>query len=129
MRTHTQATNAKTTTLRTARIAAVQQALYAKRVAAKQVKFANATALHNKKAYVLAVQQLAAQYGVTHNAPVNRVQRVPTGTGICAQVHALCVANQGVRKLVLAAAHAAGINPATAATQYAVWCKANKVAA
>lgn len=88
-----------------------------------------------QQSYMLAVQQLAAQF----NMPVpntmsvraynNPQKHAPSAVqGACAAVHALAEQNQGVRSATLAACKAAGINPATAATQFAKWQKANKAA-
>lgn len=89
-----------------------------------------------QQAYMLAVQQLAAQYNMPvpntmSVRPFNKPQQhAPSAVqGACAQVHAIAVANQGVRAATLAACKAAGINPATAATQFAKWQKAQKLAA
>lgn len=126
-------------TLRATRIAAVQQAVVAiaqgARNAARTARL-QAVAHSKQQAYMVAVQQLAAQYGVpvpntlsvrAYNKPQ---QHAPsTQRGACAQVHAIAAANNGVRSATLAACKAAGINPATAATQYAKYAKAAKLAA
>lgn len=86
-----------------------------------------ATAKHaaNKAAYCAAVQQVQAQYGISASAPRSNTNRAVHGAsavqGACAIVRGLVAANpQATRKQVLALAAAQGINPATAATQYAV---------
>lgn len=92
-------------------------------------------------AYMLAVQQLAAQY----NMPVpntlsvraynNAQKHAPSAVqGACGRVHqiaseqAAIAGNNNVRKQVLQQCKAEGINPATAATQYAKWHKAQQLA-
>lgn len=83
-----------------------------------------ATAKHNanKQAYTLQVQQLQAQYGVAATSAATRtntaVHARSAVQGACAMVHQLA-AQYGTRAATLAACKAAGINPATAATQYA----------
>lgn len=84
-----------------------------------------ATAKHNrnKAAYTLQVQQLQAQYGVASTSAATRsntaVYARSSVQGACKQVHAIAAANGFNRALTLAACKAAGINPATAATQFA----------
>lgn len=130
--------------LRALRIAAVQAALVAKRVAAKQAKYLAAQAaftaqqdlLAKHAAYQLQVAQLQAQYGIAptqHAAPrANSATVKPSGTAIlvngvhytpCKAVHAIAALHAGNRKATLAACTAAGINPATAATQYGIYKK------
>jgi hypothetical protein len=89
-----------------------------------------ATAKHNanKAAYQQQVQQLQASYGVAATSSATRSNTAQHArsavTGACALVHQL--AQQHVtRAATLAACVAAGINPATAATQYAKYRKAN----
>ncbi len=121
--------------LRSVRIALVTSTLLQRRAAAKHAAHTSATLHANQHAYMLEVQQLAAQYGMPvpntmSVRPFNKKQQhAPSAVaGACARVHALAVANQGVRSTTLAACKAEGINPATAATQYAKWHKANAVA-
>lgn len=87
-----------------------------------------------QQAYMLAVQQLSAQYGMPvpntmSVRPVNTQQKhAPSAVqGACARVQSLCVQHNGVRSAVLAACKAEGINPATAATQYGKYRKANNL--
>lgn len=115
--------------LRAARIAAVQAkmlqiahaaraaAMHARKIAIQQTK---------QQSYMLAVQQLAAQYGV---APVTQQVRSVAGaqkhapsaqSGACKKVHEIAAANNYNRAATLAACVAEGINPATAATQFAI---------
>ena len=89
-----------------------------------------------QSAYMLAVQQLAAQYGLPvpntmSVRPFNKPQQhAPSAVqGACGRVHALAEQNNGVRSATLAACKAEGINPATAATQFAKWQKAQRLAA
>ena len=127
-----QATVAIPATLRAVRVARVQAALLRNRIVAKQQAFAAQQQAAKQSAYMLAVQQLAAQYGVpvpntlsvrAHN---NQQKHAPSAVqGACAQVHAIAAQCGGVRAATLAACKAAGINPATAATQYAKYRKAN----
>lgn len=141
-----QATTTRTTAatavsaLRTARITRVQQALFVRHIAAKHAKHVQATNVANQQAYTLAVQQLAAQYGVTVPANAQRTllgsatniapKHAPSANqGSCALVHQLAAANGYNRKATLAAAAAAGVNPATAATQYNVARKAHLLVA
>lgn len=90
-----------------------------------------ATAKHNanKAAYQQQVQQLQASYGVAATSSATRSNTAQYARssvqGACAAVHALAVQHGGVRAATLAACVAAGINPATAATQFAKWKKAN----
>lgn len=119
----------RTSALRTARITRVQQALFVQHLAAKHAKYVQATTSANTQAYNLAVQQLAAQYGVTVPAAAQRTllgsatniapKHAPSAqTGACATVRTLAVQHGFNRKATLQAAAAQGINPATAATQY-----------
>lgn len=133
-------------TLRAKRVAAVQQALHAKRLAAKHAKYvavahayaAQQEALAKQQAFNLAVQELAVQYGVPVEqlaaAPrANSATGQPSSSSImvngvymtpCKAVHALADQYRE-RKATLAACKLHNINPATAATQYNVWRKAN----
>ena len=120
---------ANTATRMQQRIAAAQE-LRASKNAARRVA-------QQQAAYMLAVQQLAAQY----NMPVpntlsvraynNAQKHAPSAVqGACGRVHAIAdeqadiAGNYDVRKQVLQQCKAEGINPATAATQYAKWHKA-----
>lgn len=110
------------------RIARVQQ-LRASKNEARRV----AATQHS---YMLAVQQLAAQYGLpvpntmSVRAYNNPQKHAPSAVqGACARVHAIAEQNHGVRAATLAACKEAGINPATAATQFAKWQKNQKLAA
>jgi hypothetical protein len=115
--------------LRAARLSAVQEKLLAVARATRAAGLAarKIAIQHTKQqAYMMAVQQLAAQYGV---APVTQQVRSVAGTqkhapstksGACKQVHALAQEHNFDRAKTLAACIAAGINPATAATQFAI---------
>lgn len=127
-----QATVVVPATLRAVRVARVQAALHRNRIAAKQVAHVAKVQAANNSAYLLAVQQLAAQYGVAapNTLSVRSVhtpqQHAPsTQPGACARVHAIAAQCNGVRSTTLAMCKQAGINPATAATQYAKYRKAN----
>jgi hypothetical protein len=127
-----QATVAVPTTLRAVRIARVQVALHRNRIARKQTQYVAATTASKQQAYMLAVQQLSAQFGLpvpntlSVRAYNNPQKHAPSAVqGACAQVHAIAAQCGGVRATTLAACKAAGINPATAATQYAKYRKAN----
>lgn len=110
--------NKHSTPLRTQRVARVTAARVAR----------------NQTAYQMAVQQVAAQYGVAvpvrthtmHNPRVaGTVRFAPSTTpNACRQVHALAAQHGYHRANTLAACHAAGINPATASTQFALAKKA-----
>jgi hypothetical protein len=121
-------------TLRALRIARLQVALLQQRMVAKKQAFVARNLAAQQQSYMLAVQQLAAQYGLPvpntlSVRAVNNVQKhAPSAVqGACAQVHAIAAQHNGVRSATLAACKAAGINPATAATQYAKYRKANMV--
>lgn len=117
-------------TLRAQRVARVQVALHAKHIAAKQAKYQTITYATKLAAYNAAAAQLAASMGLPVPAPAvtrtsvnstNAPKHAASGvTGACAVVRALAAANGYNRKATLAAAAAQGINPATAATQYAI---------
>lgn len=119
---------AQPTTLRAQRVARVQVALHAHRIAAKQAKYASVTYATKLAAYNAAAAQLAASMGLPMPTPAKATsgpakapqQGVASPSGACATVRALAVANGFNRKATLAAAAAQGINPATAATQYAI---------
>jgi len=96
------APKASATQLRAKRIAAVQQALYAKRLAGKQQAFALATTKSNNARYLVAAQNLAAEYGLPAPTLAVRNTNITGGqqrfapsakSGACKQVHALCAAN------------------------------------
>lgn len=89
----------------------------------------------DQRTYMLAVQQLAAEYNMPvpntmSVRPFNKPQQhAPSAVqGACAVVHALADQYQD-RATTLAACKEKGINPATAATQYAKWKKLQKAAA
>lgn len=117
--------------LRAARTAAVTAAVTA---IATQVRTQQRNA-RKQQAYMLAVQQVAARYGmqVPNTLSVRATgaraqQHAPSSTGgACKQVHAIAAANNYNRANTLAACKAAGINPATAATQYALAKRAAQV--
>jgi hypothetical protein len=91
---------------------------------ARVARVATAAHLRNKAKFVAQVQQLQAQYGVSSTQAATRtnVAQHPRSAvaGACKQVHAIAQQNGFNRAATLAACKAAGINPATAATQYAV---------
>lgn len=110
------------------RIARVQ-ALRASKNAARR-------SAQQQASYMLAVQQLAAQYGLPvpntmSVRPFNNPQKhAPSAVqGACSRVHAIAEQCGGVRSATLAQCKVEGINPATAATQFAKWQKAQKAAA
>jgi hypothetical protein len=128
--------------LRARRVAAVQAALYARYHAAKQAKHAAAVAayneaqqkLANEQAFAAALAQLHAQFGIAvqpvapraNSATTNPSAQAINVNGVLlkpvAAVHAICAANpNAARKQVIALCVQAGINPATAATQYNVY--------
>lgn len=119
--------------LRAERIQRVHVALRQRRSAEKLNQHVARTNAYKQQAYLTAVQQLAVQYGLdpAQNTvgvrPVGTVQRhAPSAqAGACARVHEFCVQFNGVRAAVLDACKKAGINPATAQTQYQKWRKAN----
>lgn len=124
---------AKQPSLRATRIALVTSTLLARRAAAKHAAHTSATLHANQHAYMLEVQQVSAKYGMPvpntmSVRPFNkRQQHAPSAqSGACARVHSIAVQCQGVRSATLAACKAEGINPATAATQYAKWHKAQQ---
>lgn len=126
----------QTQSLRATRIAAVQQELYVRHIAAKQAKFTQVNNAAIQKAYMLEVQQIAAKYNLpvpntmsVRSAPGTQKHAPSAMQGACARVHAIAAQCNGVRSATLAACIAAGINPATAATQYAKYKKAHAVAA
>lgn len=136
-------TVANADSLRARRLAAIQVTLQQRRIAAKQAKFVAVSQAHadeqarlaKQQAYQLAVEQLAAQYGIPlhqHVAPrANSATVVPSRNQVlidgqyftpCKAVHELA-AIHGNRKDTLAACKLHGINPATAATQWGVYKK------
>lgn len=122
------ATQANAPTRNAQRIARVQEL--------RATKNASRRIAATQHAYMLGVQQLAAQYGMpvpntmSVRAYNNPQKHAPSAVqGACSVVHTLAEQNQGVRSATLAACKAAGINPATAATQFAKWQKAQKAAA
>lgn len=127
--------------MQTTKLSKNASARYQQRIAAVQQLRASKNAARalaaQQQAYMLAVQQLAAQYNmpVPNTLSVRSVahaqKHAPSAVqGACAAVHKIATevsaANGGstkVRAQVLAACKAQGINPATAATQYAKWVK------
>ena len=115
-------------------IVRLQQRIAAALELRKQKHAARITARTNQ-AYMLAVQQLAAQYNMPvpntmSVRPFNNAQKhAPSAVqGACAVVHEIAAACNGVRSAVMAECKARGINPATAATQFAKWQKKQKEA-
>lgn len=114
--------------LRASRVAALTAAnvAIAQNVRIAQRNDRKASILHSKQQnYMLKVQQLAAEYGLAvpntmSVRPLATAQRHAPSVqaGACAQVHAIAAAHNGDRKATLAACKVAGINPATAATQF-----------
>lgn len=100
---------------------------------------ANRAAKRNHAAGMLAVQQLCAQYGLPlpvmgTAARANSATNTPSNTSIMVNgvlykptkaVHAIAAQCNYVRKATIAACVAAGINAATASTQFAVASKAH----
>lgn len=143
-----QVTVANAQSLRARRLAAVQVGRAAKyragKLAAHQAAHAAWVAkqqeLEQQKAFQLAVQQLAAQYGINVNpaqlapransATVVPSSNVVTYEGVAyrpvAAVHAICSANPHLtRKQLIELCVQHGVNQATASTQYQVWRKGN----
>lgn len=123
-----------TNALRAARIARLTTALLAQRTASKAVVYATAQQASNQAQYMHAVQQLAAQYGVpvpttlSARSIATAQKHAPSAIqNPCAMVHTIAAQCNGVRSATLAACKAAGINPSTAATQYAAYRKAHLV--
>lgn len=134
--------------LRQRRVAMVQAAVQKLRMAARQqyqqarqAALAKQQELAKRQAFELQVAQLAAQYGIAVNpaqvAPrANSATFVPSSNQInvggqyftpCKAVHAIAASMPtATRKQVLEACIAAGINKATASTQYGLWKNANK---
>lgn len=109
------------TPLRTARVAAVQRALYARYQAAKIYRARQVTALAKKQAYTKALIALQQEHGMQTAAPQQITAHAPRaaqGTGVTHRVRALAAQYGFNRALTLQACAAEGINPATAATQY-----------
>lgn len=122
--------------VRAARVDAVQATLYARHVAAKQAAHAQRTAAANKQAYLAQVAALAAQYNIavptaalrTVNGSATNIatKHAPSAkTGATHRVRELAAECNYDRQATLAAAAAEGINPNTAATQYAAAKKAH----
>lgn len=125
--------NAKQT--RAARIALAGKLARAKLHAHNVAQSQQLTVAANKQAYLLAVQQLAAQYGLPAptqaQRPVRNTQQHSASTvpSACKAVHAICAANPGAaRKFVIDLCVKQGINPATAATQFGIYQKQQKAA-
>ena len=116
-------------TLRATRLATQATLLLSKHVAQKQAKYQKATVAYNTTAYNLAVQQLAAQYGLPVPSARNTTATATKApqSGVTAQVWQIAAQYGGNRKATLQACASAGINAATAATQYARYKNANKV--
>jgi len=120
------------TPLRAARIAAVQRTLYAQYKAAKAAKAKQAAIAAAQRAYAAQLATLQAQHtqamqalGIAVPQPItahNAAQRAPSmgGTGVTHVVRQIAAQNGYVRAAVLQACALAGINPATAATQFAI---------
>lgn len=138
-----QATVVQPVTLRARRVAAVQVALMQRRVAAKQAKFAQVQHAAKVAAYQAAVAALAQQHGLpvptvalaprANSATVQPSSAVITVNGVqykpTKAVHAIAAANpNATRKQVLQLCINAGINQATAATQYNVFKQQGKQA-
>lgn len=129
------ATKATTKSNASARMAARVQAVLAVRAA----KHAARVQSRNMALYAAQVAALAAQYGIdpklasrTLNGTATNIapKHAPSAvTNACAAVRGLTVQLGFNRQAVLQAAAAAGINPATASTQYAKALKAHKEAA
>lgn len=138
-----QNTKKQVSALRAKRVAALQVALLQKRVANKQAKYQAAMhayqqqqqALANQQAYLAEIAQIQAKYGVSATitaAPrANSATPQPSASAILvngtylkpvAAVHALAAIHKN-RKATLVACAQAGINPATAATQWGVYKK------
>ncbi len=122
---------------RAARIAKAGTLARAQRTNAKQQAYVAATATHNQQAYLLAVQQLAAQYGLPAPATlavraVSTKQSNPASSvqGACALVRTWCAANP-TATVAAAKQHFSGtnyINPSTVATQHGITRKLAKQA-
>jgi len=106
----------------------------AKALAVRQQHHAARKAQRATAAYAAELAAMQAKYaalGITLPTLVkaaNTTPRQPHGSGVCQQVWAIAAAQGYVRKATLAACAAAGINPATAATQYALAAKAHQAA-
>ena len=145
-----QHTVAQPTTLRATRVQAVKQALYAMRNAAKRATHSALQASANHAAGMLALQQVAAQYGLTlptmqttgasvAHAPLAGGARTLFGSatniapkkapsiapGSCNKVHIIAAQCGYNRSLTLQQCALVGINPSTAATQFNLARKAN----
>lgn len=128
-------------TLRATRMLQVTNALYRNRIAAKHAMHASNAVAANLAAYNAAVAALQAQHGIT-TPPAPTVQpglRTLNGyatniaaknppsvaVGSCAQVHQIAAQYGFNRAATLQACMVAGINPATAATQFNIARKRN----
>ena len=118
------------TPLRAQRIAAVKQALFMRHIAAKHVRYNQATVAHEQavakqqqlEQYKQQLAALQQQYGITSakaTSSTGATKQPKPGT-TCYQVWQLAKAHGFIRAATLAACEAAGINKATAATQYAL---------
>lgn len=136
------------TKLRTKRIAAVTAALFAQRTAFKAQRYSVAvTAAQQAAAQAAAVQQaqalqaqaaaLLAQHGIQVGtaARANSATSNPSAAlvSVAGQQLTPCKAAQAIaaqhypnRKAAMQAAQSAGINPATASTQYGIYAKQQK---
>lgn len=130
-------------TLRAARMLRVTNMLYSKRVAAKQATNAVLLQQRNLAAYNAAVAALQLLHGVAPTQQVainvsnntrtlngyatNIVAKQPPSVapGSCAQVHQIAAQYGFNRAATLRACMVAGINPATAATQFNIARKRN----
>lgn len=108
------------------RIAAVQAKRAAKHATRIAARNAAAEAAAKLAAYQQKLAELQAEFGMPAVAP--KTVSVPRGTGVCGQVHAIAAKCNYDRKATLAACKEAGINPATAQTQYALAKKAASAA-
>jgi len=130
----TTVTTKQPTKLRAARIAAVQQALYARNIAAKQAKAAAVAAQATMVAYQQELAAMQAKYAALGlqvappatarnartSAPGMHSYPASTGSNICATVHQITAQYGYNRKAALAACAAAGINKNTAQRQVGV---------
>jgi hypothetical protein len=116
-------------------LAAHVQAKTAKYQAVTQAYQAQQAALANQQAALAEIAQIQAKYGVsvqlTAQPRANSATPAPSSAAIlvngvyynpCKAVHAIC-AMHSTRKAAIAACIAAGINPATASTQYGIYHK------
>lgn len=144
----TNTTPASSTKLRSTRIAKVTALLLAQHLAAKQQRYIVAVAQQQQQAQkyaaqqaiALAVAQYQTQYGTTpavtlQGARANSATARPSAALVtvqglahkpCQAVHAIAAMHYPNRKAAMLACSDAGINPATASTQYAAYSKAQK---